>query len=78
MEAYDRLVKDKEASTITGMCRRTRKAMEEKGTFPQRRRLSERISGYSYNELMLWLKDRFENAPVSTAVGSNDNKSMIN
>ena len=77
MEAYDRLVKDKEATTITGMCRRTRKAMEERGTFPQRRRLSERISGYSYNELMLWLKDRFENASASREVDSN-NKSMTN
>jgi len=61
---YDRLVKDKEAAKITGMCRNTRNSLETRGLFPARRRLSARISGYSYKELMKWLNDRFENGPV--------------
>lgn len=54
----DRIVRDPESTTITGLSRSRRYELAKKGEFPRKVKLSDRASGYRYSELMTWLESR--------------------
>lgn len=54
----DRIVRCQEATQITGLKRNIRLNLEAKGLFPKRIRLTERMTGYSYNELIGWVSEK--------------------
>jgi prophage regulatory protein len=56
--AVDRIVRDPEATEITGLSRSRRHELAAVGKFPKKVKLSERASGYRYSELMQWLESR--------------------
>jgi predicted DNA-binding transcriptional regulator AlpA len=54
----DRIVREPEATTITGLSRVRRYELAKDGLFPRKFKLSERASGYKLSELMEWLESR--------------------
>lgn len=54
----DRIVRDPEATTITGLSRSRRHELSKLGQFPHKVKLSERASGYKLSELQQWLQSR--------------------
>jgi prophage regulatory protein len=57
-EIGERIVRENECETLTGLSRVTRWRMEKTGAFPRRRQLSANSTGYLYSEILAWLKDR--------------------
>lgn len=62
VEAMDRIIREDEARRISGLGRTARWKMERAGTFPQRRAIVGRITGYLESELREWVRSR----PVSS------------
>ena len=60
----DRILRDAECEKLTGLKKNTRYKLEAEGQFPLRRRITERLSGYSYLEVQAWIDDRLTNSPV--------------
>ncbi|WP_408967461.1 AlpA family phage regulatory protein [Oryzomonas sp.] len=62
----DRIVRDPEATTITGLGRSQRHRLEKKDEFPKRRKLSPhgRATGYLLSELECWATSRPVLAPT--------------
>jgi prophage regulatory protein len=58
MQYPDRVVRDDEAYKITGVKRSLRRELEKRGEFPRRRKITERIFGYSERELLEWANAR--------------------
>lgn len=54
----DRIVRDPEATTITGLSRTRRHELAAMGAFPRKVKLSKRASGYRYSDLMEWVESR--------------------
>jgi len=54
----DRFIKERECLKITGLSRTTRWRLEKNGQFPKRYKISNRLTGYKYSEIMLWLESR--------------------
>lgn len=54
----DRIVREPECAEITGLSRTQRWELERRGEFPQKRKLSERASGWLLSELITWLDSR--------------------
>jgi len=54
----DRIVRDPEATAITGLSRSRRHELAKLGQFPEKVKLSERASGYRLSELTAWLESR--------------------
>jgi prophage regulatory protein len=61
MTTTDRMIREKECRQMTGLGRTRRWQMERAGTFPRRRAISGRISGYLLSEVLEWILTR----PVS-------------
>ena len=59
----DRIIRDAECQHITGLKNAQRYKMEAAGLFPLRRRITERLSGYSLHEVQAWVDDQLANAP---------------
>lgn len=60
----DRILRDEECQQLTGLKKNTRYKLEAEGQFPLRRRITERLSGYSYLEVQAWVDDRLQNSPL--------------
>lgn len=54
----DRIVRDPEATQITGLSKSRRYELAKIGQFPQKVKLSDRASGYRHSDLMRWLESR--------------------
>lgn len=54
----ERIIRDPEATQITGLSRTRRHELAKLGQFPTKVKLSERASGYRLSELMSWLESR--------------------
>jgi len=54
----ERIVRDPEATEITGLSRTRRYELARLGQFPEKFKISERASGYRLSELMQWLDSR--------------------
>ena len=65
----DRIIRDPEATTITGLGRSQRHRLETAGLFPKRRKLSPvgRATGYLLTELESWTASR----PAVASAGSS-------
>jgi prophage regulatory protein len=61
MTTTERMIRELECRRMTGLCRTRRWQMERAGTFPRRRMISGRISGYLLSEVQEWILTR----PVS-------------
>jgi prophage regulatory protein len=59
----DRILRDDECHQLTGLKKQIRYKLEAEGKFPLRRRITERLSGYSYHEVQAWIDDRLCNSP---------------
>lgn len=64
MEHKDRLIRDPEVERLTGLKRGIRFQMEARGEFPKRRKITERLTGYSYLEVQAWVDKTIATAPV--------------
>ena len=60
----DRILRDDECQQLTGLKKNMRYKLEAAGQFPLRRRITERLSGYSYLEVQAWVDDRLKNSPL--------------
>lgn len=60
MATQERLVRDPETTILTGLGKSQRHRLEEKGLFPERKRLSPmgRATGYLLSELNAWIVSR--------------------
>src|SRR5262245_29051986 len=54
----DRIVRERECQERTGLSRSTRWRMERAGTFPKRRQISERCTGWFDSEVTAWIAAR--------------------
>lgn len=55
---YDRFVREDECKKITGLSKTTRWRMEQKGTFPPRIRIGNRIVAWKLSKLNQWLESQ--------------------
>ncbi len=55
---YDRFVREDECKNITGLSKTTRWRMEQKGTFPSRVRIGNRIVAWKLSKLNQWLESQ--------------------
>ena len=60
----DRIIRDAECEHLTGLRKSQRYKLEAAGEFPLRRRITERLSGYSLLEVQEWTKRTLETAPL--------------
>ena len=60
----DRILRDEECQQLTGLKKQIRYKLEAEGKFPLRRRITERLSGYSYREVQAWIDDALQNSPL--------------
>lgn len=58
MKAPDRILREDECRKITGLGRTLRHDLEARGEFPKRRKITERITGYSEREVLHWVNER--------------------
>jgi prophage regulatory protein len=61
----DRIVRDPEATRISGLSRSRRHELTKLGRFPSKVKLSDRASGYRLSELMKWLDERPRDSAVA-------------
>ncbi|MBN2372084.1 MAG: AlpA family phage regulatory protein [Vicinamibacteria bacterium] len=61
MNPIERMIREDECRRMTGLGRTKRWQMERAGTFPKRRMISNKISGYLESEVLDWIHSR----PVS-------------
>ena len=54
----DRIVREPEATRISGLGRTRRHELAKEGKFPKKVKISDRASGYRLSELMAWLESR--------------------
>ena len=54
----DRIVRESECAKLTGLSRTRRWELEQAGSFPRRRKLSERASGWLLSEIQAWVESR--------------------
>jgi len=54
----ERIIRDREATQITGLSRSRRHELAKAGRFPAKVKLSERASGYRLSALMDWIESR--------------------
>lgn len=54
----DRLIREAECASITGVSRATRWRWEREGVFPRRVRIGPNSIGWRYSELRAWLAGR--------------------
>lgn len=52
----DRIIREKECRTITGLARTTRWLLERRGLFPARRRITGHRVGWLESDLIAWLQ----------------------
>ncbi len=68
----ERLVRDPETTILTGLGKSQRHRLEEKGLFPERKRLSPmgRATGYLLSELNAWIVSRSSasSSPIANVV----------
>jgi prophage regulatory protein len=72
----DRILRDAAVKEITGLSRTTRREMERRGTFPQRRRLGPGAVGWLESEVYDWLSAREKGAlppPEAALLGRTRN-----
>jgi prophage regulatory protein len=62
MPRPDQLIRERECRRLTGLGRTCRWRMERAGTFPQRRAIVGRTSGYLLSEVASWIESR----PISS------------
>lgn len=62
------IVRDKQATEITGYGRSHRLRLEREGKFPQRRALGDRAYGYLKSDLINWVKNR----PILSGASEKD------
>lgn len=61
MAIDDRIVREREARQMTGLCRSSRYRLEKQNLFPQRVRISRRSVGYREPEILAWIRSRTRN-----------------
>lgn len=66
----DRIVRDPEATEITGLSRSRRHELAKAGEFPAKVKLSERASGYRLSELMVWIESRPRSGDAGTPIAA--------
>ena len=54
----DQILRKKSVSELTGLSSTQIDRMEDEGQFPRRRKITERIVGWSYNEIQSWINER--------------------
>lgn len=54
----DRLIREPECRTLTGLSRTRRYELEQEGRFPRRRKISDRASGWLLSEVRAWVESR--------------------
>lgn len=54
----ERVIREKECRSLTGICRTTRYMMEKDGKFPSRRKLGGRAVGWLLSEVSAWQQSR--------------------
>lgn len=54
---YDRIVREKERRDITSLCRSSAWEMEQKGTYPLRRKIGKAGAGWLLSDLLLWISN---------------------
>ena len=54
----DKIVREGEARTVTGLSRSTRYRMERAGIFPRKYKLSPSTRGYKLSEISEWISTR--------------------
>jgi predicted DNA-binding transcriptional regulator AlpA len=54
----DRILRKPKVRDITGLSSTQIDRMEYEDRFPRRRQISERITGWSYNEVQAWIHER--------------------
>lgn len=50
----DRMIREAECRSLTGLCRTTRYLMEKEGRFPSRRKMGGRAVGWLLSEVTAW------------------------
>lgn len=53
---YDRIVREKERRAVTSVCRSSAWEMEQKGAYPQRRRVGKAGTGWLLSDLLHWMR----------------------
>jgi prophage regulatory protein len=56
----DRILRERDVRTMTGLSRSTRWRLERAGVFPRKRRLSPGAVGWLESEVVAWLASRTE------------------
>jgi prophage regulatory protein len=54
----DHIVRRASLKEVTGLSDSQRDRMEQAGDFPKRRQITERIVGWSFNEIQTWINHR--------------------
>ncbi len=54
----DRILRKPKVQDITGLSSTQIDRMEHEDRFPRRRQISERIAGWSFNEVQAWIQER--------------------
>ena len=54
----DLILRRKKVREITGLSPSQIDRMEQEGNFPRRRQITQRIIGWSHNEVQKWINDR--------------------
>ncbi len=62
----DRIVRDPECQSMTGLARSSRWRLERAGRFPPRVQLSDNSIGWRLSELQQWIRKRSRAGPAST------------
>jgi prophage regulatory protein len=60
----DAILRRPAVQSQTGLSKTQLDRMEEMGQFPRRRKISERIVGWSANEVQQWIQDRLRGQAV--------------
>lgn len=55
--SYDRIVREKERKIITSVSRTSAWEMEQKGTYPRRRKIGKAGIGWLLSDLLLWISN---------------------
>ena len=58
----DRILRKPKVRDITGLSSTQIDRMEHEDRFPRRRHISERITGWSFNEVQAWIHERLHGA----------------
>ena len=63
----DRMLREREVRTATGLSRTTRWRLERAGQFPRKRRISPGAVGWLESEIMAWMDQTIDGAQMAHA-----------